>query len=82
MNEIKFWEEWLNADCLKRQDMVEKLPFFKMCLTMKNEKVFQHAFASMLNGYFEDLESAVYTKMENNKILQKSHNSKAKKLSA
>jgi hypothetical protein len=24
--EIKFWKEWLNADCLKRINMVEKLP--------------------------------------------------------
>ena len=60
--EIKFWEEWLNAD-FKRVDLVKKLPFFKMSLRIKDNKLFRHMFATMLNGYFEDLESAVYTKV-------------------
>lgn len=61
--EIKFWEKWLNAD-IERVDLVKKLPFFKMSLKMKDNSLFKHAFATMLNGYFEDLESSVYTKME------------------
>lgn len=67
--EFKFWEKWLNAD-FKRVDLVKKLPFFKMSLKMKDNKLFRHAFATMLNGYFEDLESAVYTKisMEQKKV--------------
>lgn len=60
--EISFWEKWLNAD-LERDELVKKLPFFKMSLKMKDNEVFKHAFATMLNGYFEDLESAVYTKI-------------------
>ena len=60
--EIKFWEKWLNAD-FRRVDLVKKLPFFRMSLRMKDSKLFRHAFATMLNGYFEDLESAVYTKV-------------------
>ncbi len=60
--EIKFWEKWLNAG-FRRDEMVEKLPFFRMSLKMKDNKLFRHAFATMLNGYFEDLESAVYTKI-------------------
>ena len=60
--EIKFWEKWLNAD-FRRADLVKKLPFFKMSLRMKDNKLFRHAFATMLNGYFEDLESAAYTKV-------------------
>ncbi len=60
--EISFWEKWLNAD-FRRAELVEKLPFFRMSLKMKDNKPFRHAFATMLNGYFEDLESAVYTKI-------------------
>lgn len=66
--EIKFWKDWLDADFLKRHDMVAKLPFYGMALQLndlskKDEKLAKHAFTTMLNGYFEDLESAVYTKM-------------------
>ena len=61
--EIKFWKDWLEADILERQSLVKKLPFFKMCLEMKDEKMWKESFTTMLNGYFEDLESAVYTKM-------------------
>ncbi len=60
--EIKFWEKWLNAG-FRRDELVEKLPFFRMSLKMKDNKLFRHAFATMLNGYFEDLESSVYTKI-------------------
>lgn len=61
--EIKFWKDWLDADMLKRYDLVKKLPLFKMCLQMKNEKMWKEAFTTLVNGYFEDLESAVYTKI-------------------
>lgn len=61
--EISFWKKWLNAD-IERDELVKKLPFFKMCLVMKDNEIFKHAFATMLNGYFEDLESAVYTSIE------------------
>ena len=60
--EFKFWEKWLNAG-FRRDELVEKLPFFKMSLKMKDNKLFRHLFATLLNGYFEDLESAVYTKV-------------------
>ena len=60
--EIPFWKEWLEADPLKRHELVEKLPFFRMCLRMENKKFWKHSFATMLNGYFEDLESAAYIK--------------------
>ncbi len=67
--EIRFWKDWLEADLLKRQKLVEKLPFFKMCLQMKNNKMWKHSFTTLLNGYFDDLESAVRTKvrLEKNK---------------
>lgn len=66
--EIKFWKDWLHADILKKQELVAKLPFYAMALELKglskkNEKLAKHSFTTMLNGYFEDLESAVYTKM-------------------
>ena len=61
--EIKFWKDWLYADHLKRLDLVKKLPLFKMCLEMENKKMWRKSFATLLNSYFEDLESAVYTKI-------------------
>ena len=61
--EIKFWKDWLEADLLKRQELVSDLPLFKTCLKMKNEKAWKNSFDSLINGYFEDLESAIYTKI-------------------
>ena len=63
--EIKWWKDWLEADCLKREDMAENLPIVNEILNMDRvpEKVRKHFFALMLNGFFEDLESAVYTKI-------------------
>ncbi len=67
--EIKFWKDWLEADILKRYKLVEKLPLFKMCLEMKNNKMWKRAFTILINSYFEDLELAVHTKirLENKK---------------
>ncbi|HLD38710.1 MAG TPA: hypothetical protein VJB05_00160 [archaeon] len=61
--EIKFWKDWLESDTLKRLDIVKKLPLLDMCLKMKNEKIWRESFSSLVNGYFEDLESAVYLKI-------------------
>ena len=61
--EIEFWKDWLEADMIKKQELVEKLPFFKMCLVMEDNKMWRHSFTTLINGYFEDLESAVYTKI-------------------
>ena len=61
--EIKFWKDWLEADSLKRSDLVEKLPVFGMCLKMEKTQMWRMAFTTLINGYFEDLESAVYTKI-------------------
>lgn len=61
--EIKFWKDWLEADSLKRHELVKKLPFFKTCLIMKNDKTWKNSFTILLNDYFKDLESAVYTKI-------------------
>ena len=61
--EIKFWKDWLNADPLKRLKLAKGLPILKMSLKMKNNKMQKDAFALLLNSYFEDLESAVYTKI-------------------
>ncbi len=72
--EIKWWKEWLEADFLKREEMVEKLPIVNEILNMGNvpEKIRKHSFALILNSFFEDLESAVYTKirLEKKKIKQ------------
>ena len=63
--EIKFWKDWLEGDILKRKDLVKKLPIVKRVWNMKKlpKKVREHFFTSTLNDFFEDLESAVYTKI-------------------
>lgn len=63
--EVKFWKDWLESDCLKRADLVEKLPIVKEILNMNKipEKIRKHSFALILNSFFEDLESAIYTKI-------------------
>jgi len=73
--EIKWWKDWLEADCLKRGKMVESLPLIKEILSIDKvpKKIRKHSFALMLNSFFEDLESAVYTKikLEKRKIKNK-----------
>ena len=67
--EIKFWKDWIESDGLKRLELVNGLPLFNMCLNMKNNKFYRSTFSTLINGYFEDLESATYTKiiLENKK---------------
>lgn len=63
--EIRWWKNWLEADCIKREEMVEKLPIVKEILSMNKipDKIRRHSFALILNSFFEDLESAIYTRM-------------------
>ncbi len=70
--EIKFWKDWLNADSLKRSDLVRKLPIIKEILRIdKSLKNYRGQFlTTLLNGFFEDLESAVYTKIRLEKKLK------------
>lgn len=65
--EIKWWKDWLEADTLKREEMVSKLPIIKSIWDLKNlsEDMRKRAFTMYLNGFSEDLESAVYTKVRN-----------------
>ncbi len=74
--EIKFWKDWLYADTLKRTDLVEKLFIVRDIQNFNKlpKKFRKHIFAQMLNSYFEDLESAVYTKIR----LDKNKNSYSK----
>ena len=60
--EIKFWKDWLYADPLKRRKLVSKLPLFDTTIKIKDEKFARDVFSSQLGSYFEDLESAIYTK--------------------
>lgn len=63
--EIKFWKDWLESDLLKREKLVENLPMVKSVWDLKEmpENLRKRALTTMLNGFFEDLESAVYTKI-------------------
>ena len=67
--EIRWWKEWLEGDIITRTEMVNKSPFLKMILDLKNIKGITEEdkvrmAATQLNGIFEDLEGAVYTKIE------------------
>ena len=70
--EIKFWKDWLESDLLKREELVENLHMVKSVWDLKEmpENLRKRALTTMLNGFFEDLESAVYTKIS----LEKSKN--------
>jgi len=69
--EIPFWGEWLDADLIKREDMVENLPIIREILDVNKlpKKIRKRSFTLILNSFFEDLESAIYTKirLENKK---------------
>ena len=53
--------------------MVEKLPIIKEIVNSSQfpEEFRKHSLALMLNGFFEDFESAVYTKMRIEKKIRK-----------
>ncbi|MBU0760291.1 MAG: hypothetical protein KJ600_06695 [Nanoarchaeota archaeon] len=74
--EIKFWKEWLKGNLLEKHKLVKKLPLFKTCLKMKDTKAWKDSFDTLINGYFEDLESAVYTKVRIENKKEKSHKKK------
>lgn len=60
--EIPWWDKWYNADLLKRQEMVAKLPLVSSMpkLLKLPEKVLSQKqkillLSTALNSYFEDL---------------------------
>ena len=60
--EIPWWDDWYNADMLKRLELVKKLlitrELTKMFVNMKIKKKYaETAAASTVNNYFEDFES-------------------------
>lgn len=63
--EIIFWKDWLEADSIKKFELVKNLPIIKEIQKIDKlpKKYREHIFTSLLNGFFEDLESAVYTKI-------------------
>lgn len=69
--EIKFWKDWLYANPLKKNKLVENLPFIKSLDNIKKfpKKTRKTLLAMNLNSLFEDLEQAVYQKitLENKK---------------
>ncbi len=62
--EIKWWKDWLESDILKREEMVAKLPIIQSIWDLNNlpKEMKERMFAQNLNGFFEDLESAVYVR--------------------
>lgn len=60
--EIPWWDDWYNADCIERIELVKKLLITKeltktfVSLGIK-KKYAETAAASNVNGYFEDFES-------------------------
>lgn len=66
--EIKFWKDWLEADLIEKERLVEKLSIVRDIEDIGKmqkipKKIRKHFFVSLLNGLFEDLENAVYTKI-------------------
>ena len=63
--EIIFWKEWLEADALKRRKLVKNLLIIKEALQIEKfpKEHREQLLANSLNSYFEDLESAMYTKI-------------------
>jgi len=63
--EIPFWGEWLDSDVLEKLRMIEKLPIIKEMVNINKlpKKFREHSLALLLNSFFEDLESAIYTKI-------------------
>ncbi|MFA5888353.1 MAG: hypothetical protein WC852_06615 [Candidatus Nanoarchaeia archaeon] len=71
--EIPWWDDWYNADCLKKRDMVEKLPFVQEMIGLcrlpdkkfpKKHKL--HTITVSLNGFFEDLASYMHERQQFN----------------
>ena len=65
--EIKWWKKWLEADMLRKEELVKKLPIIQSVWGLKDlpNGMRERTFAQTLNGMFEDLENAVYTKIHN-----------------
>jgi len=67
--EIKFWKDWLEGDLLKREKLVKNLPFVSRVIELSKDKRIEErmkkeTITMQLNAFFEDLESAVYTKIQ------------------
>ncbi len=63
--EIKFWKDWLEGDHVKRLELVKKVSIIKEALEIDKlpEAHSERILVTALNSFFEDLESAVYTKI-------------------
>ena len=63
--EIKFWKDWLEGDIEKRLKLVKNLSIIREIEKInKLPKDFrEQMLVNSLNGFFEDLESAVHTKI-------------------
>lgn len=62
--EIKFWEDWLEADSLEREKLVENLLLVKKPIASKNKELDKHSRAIIINSYFEDLEAVLTDKLK------------------
>ncbi len=57
--EIKFWKDWLEADSIKRIDLVEKLPIINEFLDMnlikgkKHSIILKRSFVLVLNNFLK-----------------------------
>ena len=72
--EIKFWKDWLEGDIEKRLKLVKNLSIIREIEKInKLPKDFrEQMLVNSLNGFFEDLESAVNTKIRLGKKKYKS----------
>ncbi|MBI4895915.1 MAG: hypothetical protein HY831_05475 [Candidatus Aenigmarchaeota archaeon] len=62
-HQIKFWKDWLKADKTKRLKLIKDLPITRIYLKKEPEELSEYTFVGLLNSYFEDLESQIYSKL-------------------
>ncbi len=67
--EIKWWEDWLEADIIEKEEMVYNLPALADLLKLKgiSKDMRRKLFARNLNYLFQDLQNAMCIKIANEK---------------
>ena len=61
--DVLFWERWLAAGQLDREQQIAKLPLLRDADALRGQKDRGRIFAGFVNSYFEDLESVLTAKL-------------------
>ena len=64
----EFWKEYESLDMLKRGEKIRHIvKFIDSIHNLKNKKIRQHALATALQGYFDDIMDYIAVSREKNK---------------